>query len=651
MQWDSAAQARAVEGTLLGQVARKQLGLEVDAERVDIADADFDKALAQTSILLAELPTQRPVVFEAAFEHEDVRVRVDALVRFPLADRLIEVKAGTHPTEDYFWDCALQTWVVRGAGRPLQIVSLDLVDSAFVYTREDDYTGLLSLDDYTEQVEALLPQVPGLVTKFKAVMAGPQPEISTGRHCNVPYECPFFRHCRQTEPAASAYPPDDLPYARKEQIRLLKACGLTDLRNDVPDDLLKNPLQRRVVQVVRTGETFVSPELAASLNGIGYPRYYLDFETISFTVPHWVGTRPYQQVPFQFSCHVEHADGRLEHREFLDLTGANPAAEFVTALLGAVGETGPILVWNKTFEVGRLRELAEMFPHHASVLLGFVDRIVDLMKIYRRHYYHRDMHGSWSIKKVLPTIAPDLDYGTLEVGDGDEAQAAYRRAVASETSDLEREAIRRNLLDYCKRDTEAMVRLAHWRIEPNGTARPVSEVRAKTICSKCRGLCGFIHITTFAFAVNRTRAALNHDRIMRGSWVSICPTCDAYPLMIECTWGVPFYSDRDKAVISIADYAGKDATEPLEFGNLPFTPNALRGALEMLRGQARQPGDGIETFDRGLLAPTGIPDDDSAPAEWTRQLRRLASVMPEPIDLTELNAAMRVVVEQVPHEN
>ena len=323
--------------------------------------------------------------------------------------------------------------------------------------------------------------------------------------------------------------------------------------------------------------------------------------------------------------------------------------EFVAALLGAVGETGLILVWNKTFEISRMRELAAMFPDHAPELYGFIERVVDLMKIYQRHYYHRDMRGSWSIKKVLPTIAPDLDYGTLEVGNGDVAQAAYRRAVAPETSGVERETIRRNLLDYCKRDTEAMVRLTTWHTAPNGQAMPVSDIRSRTTCSKCRGLCGFIHIATFAFAVNVMRASLKHDRIMRGSWVSICPTCDAYPLMIECIWGVPFYSEREKAVISIADYDSKDAIELLELGNLPFTPNALRGALEMLRAQTAQPDDGIERFDRSLLGPTGIPDDDSAPAEWFRQLELLTSKLPERLRLAELNAAMRVIVEQVPN--
>ena len=644
MEWSASAQARAKEGTRLGELARKQLGLEVDEEWVEVPDSDFDKALVQTYALLAELPIQRPVLFEAAFEHEGVRVRVDALMRFLLGDRLIEVKSGTKPTEDYLWDCALQAWVLRGAGRPVHTVSLDLVDTGFVYAQEGDYRGLLTLDDYTEQVEALLPQVPTFVAEFKAVMAGLQPDILTGRHCNVPYECPFLRHCRLTEPPAPAYPIEDLPYAKKSQISRLKASGYTDLR-DVPDDLLKNPLQHRAVQAARSGEVFVSADFAAALDGIPYPRYYLDFETIAFTVPRWLGTRPYQQVPFQFSCHVEQADGRLEHRAFLDLTGDNPASEFVAALLAAIGEEGSILVWNKTFEISRLRELAVAFPQHAESLLGFVKRIVDLMKIYKEHYYHRDMHGSWSIKNVLPTIAPDLDYGTLEVSDGNEAQDAYRRAIAPETSEAERETIRRNLLDYCERDTYAMVRLARWR----GESKASYEVRHQPICSKCGELYSFIHLTGFAFAVETTRATLHDDRLMRGSWVSVCPICDAYLLMREFAWGVPFYSERDMAVVSIADYGGEVIAPLLEFGNLPFTPNALRGALEMSRKRAAlKDADRIERLDRSLLGPTGIPDDDSVLAEWNRQLELLASQLPESPDMAELDAAVRTIVRQVP---
>jgi hypothetical protein len=196
--------------------------------------------------------------------------------------------------------------------------------------------------------------------------------------------------------------------------------------------------------------------------GIPYPRHYLDFETISFVVPRWIGTRPFQQVPFQFSCHVESVPGEFAHHAFLDLSGASPLRSFVEALLQAVGTTGAVVVWNQSFEAGRIRELAEMFPQHAEALNSIIKRMVDLLPIYREHYYHPAMMGSWSIKAVLPTIAPDLDYANLEVGDGGAAQEAYLRAISPDASDSERETLRQALLKYCERDTWAMVRLAQW---------------------------------------------------------------------------------------------------------------------------------------------------------------------------------------------
>lgn len=402
------------------------------------------------------------MLFEPAFEHAGVRIRADVLMRFPMADRLIEVKAGSAPKDGYLWDCAIQTWVMRGAGRPVLIASLALIDNNFVYSREGDYRGLLALNDCTEQVEALLPHVPALVEDFKAVIAGPMPDISTGRHCSKPYDCPFHSHCSASEPPPPEYPIEDLPRAGVALLASLRAARLSDLR-DVPLEELKNPRHRRVASAVRSGKAYVSDDFVPMLEGLAYPRYYLDFETIAFVVPRWLNTRPNQQVVFQFSCHIEQSDGTLSHHEFLDLTGNNPSFNVVIALLKTMGGSGPILVWNKAFEIGRLEELAAIFPSHGKALHDLIERVVDLLDIYRDHYYHRDMHGSWSIKKVLPTVAPELDYRTLEVGDGFLAQAAYRDAVAPNTSQTFREEIRRNLLDYCKRDTEAMVRLTQWR--------------------------------------------------------------------------------------------------------------------------------------------------------------------------------------------
>ena len=178
-----------------------------------------------------------------------------------------------------------------------------------------------------------------------------------------------------------------------------------------------------------------------------------------YAVPRWLGTRPFQQLPFQFSCHTQQRDDRFTHAAFLDVSGRSPLAHFVDALLDAVGRKGPVLVWNGKFEATRLRELAVQFPTKADALHAIIERMVDLLPIYRDHYYHRDMRGSWSLKAVLPTVAPELDYADLAVGDGSEAQAAYREAIHPDTPEARREELKAQLLAYCERDTFAMTRL------------------------------------------------------------------------------------------------------------------------------------------------------------------------------------------------
>ena len=161
----------------------------------------------------------------------------------------------------------------------------------------------------------------------------------------------------------------------------------------------------------------------------------------------------------------------MHHEAFLDVTGASPLTDFTRQLLSVIAKPGSVVVWNQGFEGARMRELAERFPEHAEALRGIVENMVDLLPIYRAHYYHRDMRGSWSIKSVLPTIAPDLDYGDLEVSGGGEAQEAYLAASNPVTQADERERLRVGLLEYCERDTWAMVRLAHWdgRFEQGAT--------------------------------------------------------------------------------------------------------------------------------------------------------------------------------------
>ena len=196
------------------------------------------------------------------------------------------------------------------------------------------------------------------------------------------------------------------------------------------------------------------------MRALPYPRYYLDFETIGPAIPVWAGTRPYETLPFQWSIHIEEAPGEIRHEEFLDVSGEPPMRALVEQLIVDLGSDGPVLMYT-SYEKGVIRGLAERFPDLAYPLYAIIDRLVDLYPVTKASYYHPDMLGSWSIKAVLPTIAPDLDYELLEgVAEGTEASNAYLEAIRSDTSAGRKEEIRRELLKYCAHDTLAMVRLA-----------------------------------------------------------------------------------------------------------------------------------------------------------------------------------------------
>jgi hypothetical protein len=241
----------------------------------------------------------------------------------------------------------------------------------------------------------------------------------------------------------------------------LRAEGYTDLR-DVPAERLGNLNHQRVWRTSKSGQAELKPEAGKIIAALPYPRYYIDFETINPAVPAWAGTRPYMQVPFQWSCHIETTKGVMTHCAFLADGQSDPRRPFAMSLIDAVGTHGPVFVYNAPFERSRMQELAEYYPDLAPALEAAIDRIVDLLPIAREHYYHPDMRGSWSIKAVLPTIAPDLAYDNLEVANGGMAQDAFAEMMQPETLPERRVQLRDALLLYCERDTVAMVRIAHY---------------------------------------------------------------------------------------------------------------------------------------------------------------------------------------------
>ena len=200
------------------------------------------------------------------------------------------------------------------------------------------------------------------------------------------------------------------------------------------------------------------------LDLLKYPLYFIDYESCQYAVPELVGTKPYQQIPFQYSLHIIPERGaQLEHREFLaDENDENLIRHFAESMISDMPDDGSVIVYNKGFEASRNREIARMYPDLASEMERINSNIVDLMVPFRaRDYYTREMMGSYSIKYVLPALYPDdpeLDYSNLPVvHNGGEASEAFL-SLKGKTPD-EREKIRRGLLDYCRLDTLAMVKI------------------------------------------------------------------------------------------------------------------------------------------------------------------------------------------------
>ncbi len=454
--WGEASQLRLAQGTAFGELAQALLG---GGHLVEADHTQSREAQAETQRLLARPRARVPQIFEAAFEHERVRVRVDALRREPRCDTLIEVKSTTGAKAEHVWDAAIQTWVLRGAGRPVKRVQIGHLNKDFVYQREGDYEGLLALTDITDEVDALQPDIPALVRQLKKVVQGPMPEITTGAHCSSPYDCPFIGHCQSREPPQPEFPVTLLPHGGNS-VEALLADGYRDLR-EVPEDRIDNPRHRRIAEATRTGKPFVDPALRKAIKALPWPRYFLDFEAISFPVPRWLGTRPFQQIAFQFSCHVQtSARAKPRHHGYLDTEDSHPEARVAKRLVECIGDTGPILVWNRAFEAQILRQMADAQPKLRKRLLGMVSRLVDLLPLYREHYYHPEQRGSWSLKAVLPTVAPELDYRRLEIGSGLDAQMTYLDIlnISHEVGKVSR--LRVQLESYCEVDTKGLVILS-----------------------------------------------------------------------------------------------------------------------------------------------------------------------------------------------
>ncbi|MEQ1588563.1 MAG: DUF2779 domain-containing protein, partial [Cyclobacteriaceae bacterium] len=447
---DEKQQAILDAGTSVGELARKLFNYGIDVTPPDFYS--YHLAVKKTQALIARGET---ILYEATFQYEGVLCALDILVQNGTQWYAFEVKSTTRVKPQHIQDAALQYYVLKNSGLPISEISIIYLYNNYVRQGALDIKQLFSTESVLEEVLEQQETIAQKVAELKAMLSsGTEPIIDIGPHCVAPYPCDFMNYCWAHVPTENSV----FELARSAGWKLY-AEGYHQL-DQIPDDYELNTTASLQLAQHRSGAVHMDREaLQQFLVTLTYPLYFLDFETMMPGIPEFDHSRPYQQIPFQFSLHVQHEPGgTLEHYEFLGDGLHDPRKEFTEALLLHLGNKGSIVCYNMSFEKSRLNELAELFPEQAPKLDNLSTRIVDLMIPFRKQwYYHPDFKGSYSIKAVLPVLVQELRYDELDIQEGSMASLVYSQLKHQDavTATIQRQALR----EYCKLDTLAMVKI------------------------------------------------------------------------------------------------------------------------------------------------------------------------------------------------
>lgn len=398
-----------------------------------------------------------PTIYEATTSHDDVFIKADILHKIDDEWELYEVKSSTGMKEQYLNDIAVQYYVLAGIGLNLSKICLVHINTEYVRSGDIDPQKLFFILDVTEDIKAIQPRVVDNIQAMRTMLQADIPNVDIGKHCDEPYACSFKGHCWSHIPSPSVF---DYRDKGKPNGFALYQQGIFKMA-DVPPAFLGWRQKLQLDGLLYQKNHVDINVVRKFIESLWYPLCFVDFETtLMFPIPMYDGTRPYQQVPFQYSVHVIHEPGgELKHHEFLADGATNPRKEFLERLLAIVPRNACVLVWNQGFEISRLKELAEVFPEKNNEIDHIINNIRDLMIPFRdKSIYNWQFDGSYSIKAVLPALVSELSYDNLDINDGGMASSAWVRMIQS-NNDEEKSAIRKQLLQYCNLDTLAMVRI------------------------------------------------------------------------------------------------------------------------------------------------------------------------------------------------
>lgn len=410
------AQAIFQTGTNVGLLAQQLFPGGVNAQGEE--EWHSEKTAKRT----AELLKNHNIIYEAAFIFNEVLCAVDILVRKGNKYFAYEVKSTNNVKEQHIEDAALQYYILSNCGLNLQDFSILHFNKEYIRIGEINVAELFTPTSVIEAVESKQTFIPKNIADFKKLIYLKSiPDVEMGPHCNKPYPCNFSNYC----------------------------ISLIEETLAEPSAVASNAVEVNAEAWQEYTQDFE------------YPLFFFDFETVMYAVPEFNFSRPYQQIPFQYSLHVLLSpNSKLLHQSFLGDGMVDPRPDLIEQMIRDLGNTGSIITWNMSFEKGVIAKLAIDFPDYSAALMNIHARIVDLMNPFRPKQaivYSEAFGGSYSIKKVLPVLVPELSYSDLNIQEGGTASFMYGQMSLLE--DAERVKLREDLLAYCHLDTLAMVKI------------------------------------------------------------------------------------------------------------------------------------------------------------------------------------------------
>lgn len=457
---DNSLSARLSIGNEVGDLAMTLFGDFVETTTLtEDNKLDYSAMIQKTA---DEIANGTENICEAAFSYNGLYCAVDILHKEQGGYAIYEIKSSTHLNYIYLVDVAYQKYVLEKSGIKVTGTYLVNINNEYIRRGNINVKELFFIKDIGNFLQEEYDKIDETLKRADEILNNEtEPNIDISDKCTSPYSCAYWKYCTKHLPTPNVFDIYHLGKSKKFDYYNNGIISFEDLEKHGHLDYKQT---RQIDYYLHDKGTYINKDgIKKFLDTLSYPLYFLDFETMQSVIPQFDGTKPYQQIPFQYSLHYIESEGApLKHKEFLAESGENPLRAIAESLCANIPMNVCTLAYNKKFECGRIKELAEIFPDLSKHLLNIERNIKDLLDPFQKgYYYNKAMGGSFSIKSVLPAIFPDdpsLDYHNLDgVHNGSEAMTIFPQI---KNMPKEEQAIaRKNLLKYCKLDTFAMVKI------------------------------------------------------------------------------------------------------------------------------------------------------------------------------------------------